>query len=122
MSAISKKVISQKKLTMNIAIIGYGRIGKQVAKKCIGAFNMKVIIYDPFIKDDVVAPGVVRYSDEKQVFKEADVVSIHVPMPPETRNHVDEKLLSLMKPSAYLVNTPLFFDKTVLFCGDIRCL
>ena len=66
---------------------------------------MKVIIYDPFIKDDVVAPGVVRYSDEKQVFKEADVVSIHVPMTPETRNHVDEKLLSLMKPSAYLVNT-----------------
>jgi D-3-phosphoglycerate dehydrogenase len=71
----------------------------------MGAFNMKVIIYDPYISDDVVAPGVVRYSDETQVFKEADVVSLHVPMTPETRNHVDEKLLSLMKPSAYLVNT-----------------
>jgi len=88
-----------------VGIIGYGRIGKQVAKKCIGAFNMKVIIYDPYISDDVIAPGVVRYSDETQVFKEADVVSIHVPMTPETRNHVNEKLLSLMKPSAYLVNT-----------------
>jgi D-3-phosphoglycerate dehydrogenase / 2-oxoglutarate reductase len=88
-----------------IGIIGYGRIGKQVAKKCMGAFNMKVIIYDPYISDVVVAPGVVRYSVETQVFKEADVVSIHVPMTPETRNHVDENLLSLMKPSAYLVNT-----------------
>jgi D-3-phosphoglycerate dehydrogenase len=88
-----------------LGIIGYGRIGKQVAKKCMGAFNMKVIIYDPFISDDVIAPGVVRYNDEKKVFKEADIVSIHVPMTPETRNHVDEKLLSLMKPSAYLVNT-----------------
>jgi D-3-phosphoglycerate dehydrogenase len=88
-----------------LGIIGYGRIGKQVAKKCMVAFNMKVIIYDPYINDNVVAPEVVRYSDETQVFKEADVVSIHVPMTPETRNHVDEKLLSLMKPLAYLVNT-----------------
>jgi D-3-phosphoglycerate dehydrogenase / 2-oxoglutarate reductase len=88
-----------------LGIIGYGRIGKQVAKKCIGAFDMKVIIYDPYVSDDVIAPGVTRYTDEKKVFKEADVVSIHVPMTPETRNHVNENLLSLMKPSAYLVNT-----------------
>jgi D-3-phosphoglycerate dehydrogenase / 2-oxoglutarate reductase len=88
-----------------LGIIGYGRIGKQVAKKCIGAFNMKVIIYDPYISDEVVAPGVIRYSDETKVYKEADIVCIHVPMTSETRNHVNEKLLSLMKPSAYLINT-----------------
>ncbi len=88
-----------------LGIIGYGRIGKQVAGKCMAAFNMKVIIYDPYISDNVVAPGVVRYSDEKQVYKEADVLTIHVPMTDETRNHINEKLLSLMKPSAYLVNT-----------------
>jgi D-3-phosphoglycerate dehydrogenase len=88
-----------------LGIIGYGRIGKQVAKKCMAAFNMKVIIYDPYITDDVVAQGIVRYTDEKKVYKEADVLSIHVPMTSETRNHVGEELLSLMKPSAYLVNT-----------------
>lgn len=88
-----------------IGIIGYGRIGKQVAKKCMAAFNMKVIIYDPYISDSVVAPGVVRYSNEENVYKEADIVTIHVPMTDETRNHVNEKLLSLMKPSAYLINT-----------------
>ncbi len=88
-----------------LGIIGYGRIGKQVAKKCMAAFNMKVIIYDPYISDDVIAPGVVRYSDEKKVYQEADIVSLHVPMTDETRNHVGETLLSLMKPSAYLVNT-----------------
>ena len=54
---------------------------------------------------DVIAPGVIRYSDEEKVYKEADVLSIHVPMTSETRNHVNEKLLSLMKPSAYLINT-----------------
>jgi len=88
-----------------LGIIGYGRIGKQVAKKCMGAYNMKVIIYDPYIDDSVVAPGVTRYASEEQVYKEADVLSLHVPMSPETRMHVDEKLLSLLKPTAYLINT-----------------
>jgi D-3-phosphoglycerate dehydrogenase len=88
-----------------LGIIGYGRIGKQVAKKCMAAFNMKVIIYDPYISDDVIAPGVVRYSNEEDVYKEADIVTLHVPFTEETRKHVGEKLLSLMKPSAYLINT-----------------
>ena len=88
-----------------LGIIGYGRIGKQVAQKCMAAFNMKVIIYDPYIDDSVLAPGVVRYSDEAKVFAEADVVSLHVPHNDTTHGHVDEKLLSLMKPSAYLINT-----------------
>jgi D-3-phosphoglycerate dehydrogenase / 2-oxoglutarate reductase len=88
-----------------LGIIGYGRIGKQVAKKCMGAFNMKVIVYDPYIKEDVLAPGVTLYKKEADVYKEADVLSIHCPMTPETKHHVDEKLLSLMKPSAFLVNT-----------------
>jgi D-3-phosphoglycerate dehydrogenase / 2-oxoglutarate reductase len=88
-----------------LGIIGYGRIGKSVAKKCMGAFNMKVIIYDPYISDSVVAPGVIRYKSEEQVYKEADILSIHVPLTAETKNHVNEKLLSLMKPSAYLINS-----------------
>jgi D-3-phosphoglycerate dehydrogenase len=88
-----------------LGIIGYGRIGKQVAKKCIGAFNMKVIVYDPYIKDEVLAPGVTRIKNEEDVYKEADVLSVHVPMTAETKHHINEKLLSLMKPSAYLVNT-----------------
>jgi len=88
-----------------LGIIGYGRIGKQVAKKCMAAFNMKVIIYDPYISDNVVAPGVVRCSDEEEVYKQADILTVHVPLTDETRGHTGEKLLSLMKPSAYLINT-----------------
>jgi D-3-phosphoglycerate dehydrogenase len=88
-----------------LGIIGYGRIGKQVAKKCMGAFNMKVVVYDPFIDDSVLAPGVVRYTDEEKIYKDADVLSLHVPLTDLTRYHVNEKLLSLMKPSAYIINT-----------------
>lgn len=88
-----------------LGIIGYGRIGKQVAQKCMGAFNLKVIIYDPYIDDSELAPGVVRYAEEEKVFEEADIVSLHVPHNETTNGHVGEKLLSLMKPSAYLINT-----------------
>jgi D-3-phosphoglycerate dehydrogenase / 2-oxoglutarate reductase len=88
-----------------LGIIGYGRIGKQVARKCMAAFNMKVIIYDPYISDDVLAPGVIRYPDEEDVYRQADILTLHVPLTDLTRNHVGEKLLSLMKPSAYLINT-----------------
>jgi D-3-phosphoglycerate dehydrogenase / 2-oxoglutarate reductase len=88
-----------------LGIIGYGRIGKQVAKKCMAAFNMKVIIYDPYISDDVVAPGVIRYNNEEDVYKQADVLTIHVPLTDETRKHLGERLLSMMKPTAYLINT-----------------
>jgi len=88
-----------------LGIIGYGRIGKQVAKKSMAAYNMKMIIYDPYISDDVVAPGVIRYSNEEDVYKQADVLSIHVPLTDETKKHLGERLLSMMKPSAYLINT-----------------
>jgi D-3-phosphoglycerate dehydrogenase / 2-oxoglutarate reductase len=88
-----------------LGIIGYGRIGKQVAKKCMAAFNMNVIIYDPYISDSVVAPGVIRYNNEEDVYKQADVLTIHVPLTDETRKHLGERLLSMMKPTAYLINT-----------------
>jgi D-3-phosphoglycerate dehydrogenase / 2-oxoglutarate reductase len=88
-----------------LGIIGYGRIGKQVARKCMAAFNMKVIIYDPYISDDVIAPGVIRYANEEEVYRQADILTLHVPLTDLTRNHAGEKLLSLMKPSAYLINT-----------------
>lgn len=88
-----------------LGIIGYGRIGKSVAKKCMNAFNMKVIAYDPYIDDSDFPQGVIRCNSNKQVFSEADFVSLHVPLNNETRNHVNEELLSLMKPAAYLINS-----------------
>lgn len=88
-----------------LGIIGYGRIGKAVAKKCLSAFNMDIIAYDPYISDSDFISGVVRVNSNKQVFAEADFITLHVPLTDETRNHVNENLLSLMKPTSYLINT-----------------
>lgn len=88
-----------------LGIIGYGRIGKEVARKCMDAFNMKVLVYDSFINDSELPQGVIIYKSEEQVFSEADIISLHMPLTDATRNHVNERLLSLMKPSSYLINT-----------------
>ncbi len=88
-----------------LGIIGFGRIGKEVAMKCMNAFNMKVVVYDSYMSDSVLPHGIIRYKSEKQVFSEADIVSLHMPLTDETRGHVDESLLSIMKPTSYLINT-----------------
>ena len=85
-----------------LGLIGCGRIGRFVAEKCRAAFNMKVIGYDPYIKD---LEGITLYKDIEEIFRRSDFISLHIPLTDETRKMVGEKLLSLMKPTAYIINT-----------------
>ena len=85
-----------------LGLVGVGRIGSLVAQKCRRAFNMKVIAYDPYVKQ---VEGVELCSSLDQVFREADFVSIHVPYMKETHHLVDARLLGLMKPDSCLINT-----------------
>ena len=97
-----------------LGLIGIGRIGSLVAYKCRLAFNMKVIAYDPYVKQ---AEGIELYSSLDQVFQEADFISIHVPYVEQTHHLVNAKLLNLMKPDAYLINTsrgPLVDEKALI--------
>ncbi len=85
-----------------LGLIGCGKIGRMVAEKCRNAFNMKVIGYDPY---PVTADTIERCETIEEVLAKADYVSIHVPLNEGTRNLIDERLLSLMKPTAYLIDT-----------------
>ncbi|HWI63357.1 MAG TPA: hydroxyacid dehydrogenase [Symbiobacteriaceae bacterium] len=88
-----------------LGLVGTGKIGTLVAKKCMGAFDMRVIAYDPYVKPEVAAAnGITLVGDLAQLFREADVVSLHTPLTPQTRNLVSAELLAAMKPSAFLVN------------------
>jgi D-3-phosphoglycerate dehydrogenase len=88
-----------------LGLIGMGRIGSMVARKAAAAFNMEVIAYDPYVRPEVAAKnGVVLYEDLDRIFREADVISIHTPLTPETRGLVNGARLALMKSSAFLVN------------------
>lgn len=80
-----------------VGIIGYGEIGRQVAKKLSG-FDVNILIYDPFCKDaETVALDT--------LMAESDVVTIHARLTDENRHMIGEHELSLMKKTAYIVNT-----------------
>jgi len=82
-----------------LGIVGLGRIGRSVAKRALG-FGMQVVYFDPFVTDESF-----KRVDLEELFRIADFVSLHLPLSSETKHLVGEKLLSLMKPSAFLVNT-----------------
>ena len=83
-----------------VGIIGYGAIGRKVAKR-LKAFDMNVIVYDPYLKDD---EDVNRVSLE-ELFKISDFVTIHSRLTKENEKMITYELLSSMKPTAYFINT-----------------
>lgn len=86
-----------------IGIIGLGRIGRAMAHKT-HAIGMKVVAYDPYVNPANV-PDYITLIGLENLLRQADVVSVHCPLTDVTRNLLDESMLRLMKPSAYLVNT-----------------
>jgi glyoxylate reductase len=111
-----------------IAIIGTGRIGLAMTKKCSG-FDMNILCYDPAYQNDNFISAIqelmdlrhargiqkektwIKYVDLEEALRSADYVTIHVPLLREgetdkpTFHLINEKTLRLMKPTAYLVNT-----------------
>lgn len=81
-------------------IIGTGRIGRVFIDICKG-FGMEILAYDPHPKE---IEGV-EFVDKEELFRRADIISLHCPLTPETRYIIDENAISLMKNSALIVNT-----------------
>lgn len=89
-----------------IGLVGFGKIGRKVAQMCKAGFNMQVHAYDKFLSEDRMRDaGVEPCESLSQLFKSVDFVSVHVPLTPETKNLIGFDLLSLMKPTAFIVNT-----------------
>ena len=87
-----------------VGVVGFGRIGRAVAKRCLG-FNMEVLVADPVAEADTVARLGYRLVDLDELLRQSDFVSLHAPLTPETRHLMDTRRLGLMKPGAILVNT-----------------
>jgi D-3-phosphoglycerate dehydrogenase / 2-oxoglutarate reductase len=87
-----------------LGVIGLGRIGKASARKGIG-LGMRVIACDPYIADEDFASVGAEKADFETVMRESDFITLHVPLNDETRKLIDARALSLMKPTAFLVNT-----------------
>ena len=97
---------------LTLGLVGCGRIGCAVAEVA-HAFGMQVIAHSPSRQN---APPFVRWAGLDEVFRECDVLSLHCPLTPQTRQLVNAERLRLMKPTAFLLNTsrgPLV-DETAL--------
>lgn len=89
-----------------LGILGAGRIGSRVAHICAQGLGMSIIYYDVKQNEDFEKEhGATFYSSVEEVLKEADVVTVHVPLLDSTRHLINAERLALMKPSAYLVNS-----------------
>lgn len=82
-----------------VGLIGFGEIGQLVAKKLSG-FDMNILVYDPYYKGDAI-----KTTSLETLLKESDFVSLHARLTSENEHMIGEKELSLMKPTAYLINT-----------------
>jgi D-3-phosphoglycerate dehydrogenase/microcystin synthetase protein McyI len=89
-----------------LGLIGFGQIGIEVARKCISAFRMRVLAYDPYVPSSKAEKvGVIWVEDLARVLREADIVSIHAELTDETRGMIGKDELSLMRRDAILINT-----------------
>lgn len=87
-----------------LGLIGLGRIGYAVAKRAKG-FDMDVMYYDLMRNEKAEKKLGLKFVEMEQLLKEADFVSIHVPLTSETRRLINKKTLSLMKKTSILINT-----------------
>ncbi len=87
-----------------LGLLGTGNIGRAVGRKA-RALGMRVLVYDPYAASwDLKEYGFESASSVDQVCREADYISIHTPLTPETERSVGAEQFSLMKPTAYLIN------------------
>jgi D-3-phosphoglycerate dehydrogenase len=84
-----------------LGIVGYGRIGRQVARR-LAAFDMHIVVHDPYA--DTSDDGV-RAAELDELLAVSDVVTLHLPKTPATADLIGARELALMKPTALLVNT-----------------
>lgn len=90
-----------------LGLVGFGRIGSTLGRICHQSFRMKILAYDPLLTEDAMAPyrEWVEFVDLEALLARSDVVSIHVPLTPTTRNLVGKREISWMKPDALIINT-----------------
>ena len=89
----------------NILIIGFGRIGKCLIKRCLG-FEMNVYVYDPHVNKEIIKSfGGKKVENLSDAVKDMDVISLHVPLNDQTKNMIDFNLIKKMRKNCIIINS-----------------
>lgn len=87
-----------------VGLFGFGQVGSRVAKKLSG-FDVEILVYDPFVKEEDIARYHCRKVDKETLFSQSDFISIHARLMPETFHTVGAEDFARMKQTAYFINT-----------------
>jgi glyoxylate reductase len=100
-----------------LGIVGLGRIGSAVAQRMQDGFEVKIIYFDVKRNEELEKKYNIEYRELDDLLKEADFVSLHTALTPETKHLINAERLKLIKPTAYLINTsrgPIIDEKALL--------
>ncbi len=86
-----------------LGVIGLGNIGSEVARRALG-LEMKVLGYDPFISTDRANQLHIQVATLDEIYKQADFITLHIPLNAQTKGLIGEKEFAMMKPSVRIIN------------------
>lgn len=88
-----------------LGVVGYGRIGRRVTEICALGLKMPVIVFDPYLTSrPSMSEGVTLVDSLEELLAQADFLTLHTPLMPETYHLIGERQLRLMKPGSFLIN------------------
>jgi len=100
-----KKYVGRELSGKKVGIIGFGRIGRKLAS-LLKPFDVELYVYDRYVSEDVIRKyNAIFCGSLEELLPKVDILSIHVPLTPETRNMIGEKEIRMMKKGAVLINT-----------------
>ena len=88
-----------------LGLLGYGHIGENIARMAHEGFRMQVVAYDPYARKENLPDWLELTADRDEVFRKADFISVHMAATAETKGGIGKREFSLMKPTAYFINT-----------------
>ncbi|MCX8188940.1 MAG: phosphoglycerate dehydrogenase [Nitrososphaeria archaeon] len=98
------RILGYELMGKTVGIIGFGGIGKRVAKK-LGGFDVKILVYDPYVKEEDIKKFGATPAQLDELLKTSDIITLHVALTSETKHLITRDKLKLMKNTAYLINT-----------------
>jgi len=97
-----KRLMGRELMGKTVGIVGLGRIGREVARRLL-AFGTRILAYDKYVRESPLEG--VELVDLETLLRESDIITIHVPLTPETHHMISDRELEIVKPGAVIVNT-----------------
>ena len=99
------RFIGRRLANVTVGVIGAGRVGRLLLRHLEGFKPSRVLVNDLITDEEFARNAGFVWAGKETIYREADVITLHVPLTPQTRHLIDSKVLEMMKPDAILINT-----------------